>query len=87
MGFEQSMDAIARDVEVPGIVTLVLGLLAALVRARFALLGGQGADEVYLIVRTVFGRIILLGAGFLVAADIIRTWRSNPHSRTSLSSG
>ena len=33
MGFEQMMDAIARGVESIGIVTLVLGLAAALVRA------------------------------------------------------
>jgi hypothetical protein len=31
MGFEEAMDAIARGVEVLGIVTLVLGLAAALV--------------------------------------------------------
>ena len=42
MGFEQTMDAIARGVEIIGIVTLVLGLAAALVRAGLALTGGQG---------------------------------------------
>jgi hypothetical protein len=39
MGFEAVMDAIARGVEVLGIMTLVLGLAAALVRAGLALLG------------------------------------------------
>jgi uncharacterized membrane protein len=77
MGFEQSMDAIARGVEVIGILTLVLGLVAALVRAGLALLGG-GAEEGYRIVRTVFGRSILLGLEFLVAADIIRTVAVQP---------
>jgi hypothetical protein len=38
MDFEQTMDAIARGVEIIGIVTLVLGLAAALVRA------GAGLD-------------------------------------------
>jgi hypothetical protein len=47
MDFEEAMDAIARDVEVLGIVTLVLGLAAALVRAGLALVGGQGANEGY----------------------------------------
>jgi uncharacterized membrane protein len=78
MGFEQTMDDIAKGVEVLGILTLVLGLAAALVRAGLALLGGQAAEEVYRIVRSVFGRSILLGLEFLVAADIIRTVAVQP---------
>src|SRR5215212_9106812 len=78
MGFEQTMDAIARGVEIIGIVTLVLGLAAALVRAALVLTGGQGGDEAYRVVRTVFGRSILLGLEFLVAADIIRTVAVQP---------
>jgi uncharacterized membrane protein len=78
MGFEEAMDAIARGVEVIGIMTLVVGLAAALVRAGLALFGGQGAEQVYRIVRTVFGRSILLGLEFLVAADIIRTVAVEP---------
>jgi uncharacterized membrane protein len=53
-------------------------LAAALVRAGLALLGGQGAEQSYRIVRTVFGRSILLGLEFLVAADIIRTVAVQP---------
>ena len=78
MGFEQTMDAIARGVEFLGIVTLVLGLAAALVRAGLVLTGGRGGEEAYRIVRTVFGRSILLGLEFLVAADIIRTVAVQP---------
>ena len=78
MGFAEAMDAIARGVEVLGIVTLVLGLAAALVRAGLALLGGHGANQGYRIIRTVFGRSILLGLEFLVAADIIRTVAVQP---------
>jgi len=44
MGFEQTMDAIARGVEIIGIVTLVLGLAAALVRAGLVLTSGQGVE-------------------------------------------
>jgi uncharacterized membrane protein len=78
MGFEQAMDAVARGVEIIGIVTLILGLAAALVRAGLALTRGQGGEEAYRIVRTVFGRSILLGLEFLVAADIIRTVAVQP---------
>jgi uncharacterized membrane protein len=78
MSFEEAMDPIARGVEVLGIATLVLGLAAALVRAGLALVGGQGSEESYRIVRTVFGRSILLGLEFLVAADIIRTVAVQP---------
>jgi uncharacterized membrane protein len=78
MDVEETMDAIARGVEILGILTLVLGLAAALVRAGLALLGGRGAEEGYRIVRTVFGRSILLGLEFLVAADIIRTVAVQP---------
>jgi uncharacterized membrane protein len=78
MGFEEAMDAIAQGVEILGIITLVVGLAAALVRAGLALVGGQGANEGYRIVRTVFGRSILLGLEFLVAADIIRTVAVQP---------
>ena len=81
MGFEQTMDAIARGVEIIGIVTLVLGLAAALVRAGLVLTGGRGGEEAYRIVRTVFGRSILLGLEFLVAADIIRTVAVAPSFR------
>lgn len=78
MGFEEAMDAIARGVEILGILTLVLGLAMALVRAGLALAGGRGGEEGYRIVRTVFGRSILLGLEFLVAADIIRTVAVQP---------
>jgi|RhiMetStandDraft_4_1073278.scaffolds.fasta_scaffold28981_2 uncharacterized membrane protein len=78
MGFEEAMDAIARGVEILGILTIVLGLAVALVRAGRALAGGRGGEEGYRIVRTVFGRSILLGLEFLVAGDIIRTVAVQP---------
>ena len=78
MGFEEAMDAIAQGVEIVGILVLVLGLAVALVRAGLALVGGQGGEAGYRIVRTVFGRSILLGLEFLVAADIIRTVAVQP---------
>ena len=78
MGFEEAMDAIARGVEILGILTIVLGLAVALVRAGRALAGGRGGEEGYRIVRTVFGRSILLGLEFLVAGDIIKTVAIEP---------
>jgi uncharacterized membrane protein len=78
MGLAETMEQVARGVEIVGIVTLVLGLLLALFRAGRTLLGGQGGEEAYRVVRTVFGRSILLGLEFLVAADIIRTVAVDP---------
>jgi uncharacterized membrane protein len=78
MGLAETMEQVARGVEVIGIVTLVVGLVIALARAGGILLGSQGAEEAYRAVRTVFGRSILLGLEFLVAADIIRTVAVEP---------
>ena len=54
------------------------GLVVALIQAARVLIGGQGAEKAYRVVRTVFGRSILLGLEFLVAADIIRTVAVEP---------
>jgi uncharacterized membrane protein len=78
MGLERALEGIARGIEVLGIATLVLGLALALVRAGRLLAGGQGGEAAYRVVRTVFGRSILLGLEFLVAADIIRTVAVEP---------
>jgi uncharacterized membrane protein len=78
MSFAGTTEGIARGVEVLGIATLVLGLLLALVQAARRLAGGGGGEEAYRVVRTVFGRSILLGLEFLVAADIIRTVAVDP---------
>jgi uncharacterized membrane protein len=78
MTLAEAMEHVARGIEVVGIVTLVLGLVLALVRAARDLVGGKGAEEAYRVVRTVFGRSILLGLEFLVAADIIRTVAVEP---------
>ena len=78
MSLARTMERNARRVEVLGIATLVLGLLVALVQAARRLAGGAGGEEAYRVVRTVFGRSILLGLEFLVAADIIRTVAVEP---------
>jgi uncharacterized membrane protein len=78
MDLAETMEQVARGVEVIGIATLVLGLVVALVQAARVLIGGQEAEEAYRVIRTVFGRSILLGLEFLVAADIIRTVAVEP---------
>jgi uncharacterized membrane protein len=78
MGLTETMEQVARGVEVVGIATLVLGLVVALIQAARVLIGGQEAEKAYRVVRTVFGRSILLGLEFLVAADIIRTVAVEP---------
>jgi uncharacterized membrane protein len=78
MSLAETMEQVARGVEVVGIATLVLGLVVALIQAARVLIGGQDAEKAYRVVRTVFGRSILLGLEFLVAADIIRTVAVDP---------
>ena len=73
MGLAEILDGVATGIEVVGIATLVIGLGLALVLAVLVLSRGQGSEEAYRVVRTVFGRSVLLGLEFLVAADIIRT--------------
>jgi uncharacterized membrane protein len=78
MSFEQTMDDIARGVEILGVTTVVVGLAAALVNGGLGLLRGEAGDSVYRTIRTVFARSILLALEFLVAADIIRTVAVQP---------
>jgi len=78
MGFEQTMDDIARGVEVLGVATLLIGLAAAFVVGGLRLARGNPGETAYRAVRVVFARSILLGLEFLVAADIIRTVAVQP---------
>ena len=78
MSIEQTMDDIARGVEILGVATVVVGLAAALVSGALRLLGGDGPGSVYRTIRAVFARSILLALVFLVAADIIRTVAVQP---------
>ena len=75
------MDNVARGVEFLGITTLVVGLIAALFSGGRSLVDRRGIEDSYRVVRTAFGRSILLGLEFLVAADIIRTVAVQPSVR------
>jgi uncharacterized membrane protein len=72
------MDDVARAVELLGIAALVVGLLAALFAGARSLVDGRGVENASRVVRSAFGRSILLGLEFLVAADIIRTVAVQP---------
>jgi uncharacterized membrane protein len=78
VSFEEAMDNVARGVELLGIAALVVGLLVALFAGARSLVDGRGVEDSYRVVRTAFGRSILLGLEFLVAADIIRTVAVQP---------
>jgi uncharacterized membrane protein len=78
MGVTRTMEHVARGIEVLGIATLVSGLGIALVRAANILIHSRSGEGAYRIVRTVFGRSILLALELLVAADIIRTVAVEP---------
>ncbi len=78
MGFEHTMDDVAKGVEILGVSTILIGLTAALISGGVALARGETAAAAYRVIRTVFARTILLGLEFLVAADIIRTVAVQP---------
>ena len=70
MDFEEVMDLVARTFEVAGVTILVVGAIAAVVRAVTKRSKGR---EFYKSVRTDFGHTLLLGLEVLVAADIVKT--------------
>ena len=87
MDFAETMEQVARGVEVVGIATLVLGLVVALVQAARVLIGGQEAEEAYRVVRIVFGRSILLGWSSWWPPTSYEPSPWNPLSKTSVSWG
>lgn len=68
--FQEVVETVAMVVDGAGVLAIVLGLLAAIV--RFARHGSRDAAS-YSQFRQDLGRGILLGLELLVAADIIRT--------------
>jgi uncharacterized membrane protein len=68
---KSTMEWISAAFEVVGVLVIVVGFLLAIGRAALAV-RGDGMTA-YNIVRSVFGRSVLLGLEVLVAADLIRT--------------
>ena len=77
-GLESVMAPIASIFEVAGVVVIMAGLVLALVRAAVRLLGGHDASGAYDLIRSIFGKSVLLGLEILVAADLIRTIAVDP---------
>ena len=71
MSFKEIMDLVSRCFEVAGIAVLGVGFITGFVLAARNLLRGE--RHVYAMIRSYFGRSILLGLEILVAADLIRT--------------
>jgi uncharacterized membrane protein len=77
MSYTTFMDYVTRGFEIVGVAVLVVGFIAGFVRALLARLNGT-TDGVYVMIRSYFGRSILLGLEVLVAADLIRTVAVEP---------
>ena len=77
MDFKQIMDIVSRGFEVVGIAVLVIGFLTGLFLALRDFMRGERSG-VYRMIRTYFGRSMLLGLEVLVAADLIRTVAVDP---------
>lgn len=66
----------ARGVEILGVITLIAGMLLALIKFIFALQGDS--ERSYKLLRQELGKAILLGLEILVAGDIIATVVTEP---------
>jgi|SRR5665811_2195242 len=78
MDFSETMNDIAKGIEVVGIAVLVLGLLYAFGHGVVELITRQGGARSYFSVRKYVGRAILLGLEILIVADLIRTVTVDP---------
>ena len=78
MGYTTFMDYVTRGFELVGVAVLVVGFVAGFVRALVARLRNGTSEGVYVMIRSYFGRSILLGLEVLVAADLIRTVAVEP---------
>jgi uncharacterized membrane protein len=73
--FTNTIDTIGKGVDVVGVATIVVGVVAATV---LSLRQPMDAASRYRVFRKRMGRAILLGLELLVAADIIRTVAVTP---------
>ena len=67
------MTNVSLGFEVVGVGVIIIGFVIALARAAVALTRPSPGRTAYEVLRSMFGRSILLGLEFLVAADLIRT--------------
>ena len=78
MSYTTFMDYVTRGFELVGVAVLVVGFVVGFVRALVARLRTGTSEGVYVMIRSYFGRSILLGLEVLVAADLIRTVAVQP---------
>ena len=87
MSFEQTMDDIARGVEILGVATVLVGLAAALVTGALGLLGGEGPGSVYRTSEPSSHAAFCSGWSFWWPQTSSGPSPSSPRSRTLLSLG
>lgn len=75
---ENVFTTVAVVFEALGAVTMVIGLVIALVLGARALARGQAGEPAFQLVRRTLGGGIMLGLEILVAADLVRTITSKP---------
>ena len=78
MSYTTFMDHVTQAFEIVGVAVLVVGFAVGFVRALVARLRRGTNEGVYVMIRSYFGRSILLGLEILVAADLIRTVAVDP---------
>ena len=78
MDYTSFMDHVTQAFEIVGVAVLVVGFVIGFAHALIARLHRGSNDGVYALIRSYFGRSILLGLEVLVAADLIRTVAVEP---------
>jgi uncharacterized membrane protein len=84
--FDEAMELVVRGFEIGGVVILVAGSLAALLRAALSY-RRVGWAASYEQARRNVGRAILLGLEFLIIADIVLTITVDPTLESALALG
>ena len=86
MSFDELMELVVHGFEVGGVTILVVGSLAAFVRAALSY-RRVGALQAYEEARRNVGRAILLGLEFLIIADIVLTITVDPTLQSAMALG
>jgi len=76
--FTAVMETVSLLFEIVGVLAIIIGFIAAVVLAARAVLQSRTWAPGYEIMRSTFGRSVLLGLEILVAADLIRTIAVEP---------
>jgi len=76
--FTAVMETVSLLFEIAGVLAIIVGFAAAAVLAARAVLRTRTWGPGYEVMRSTFGRSVLLGLEILVAADLIRTIAVEP---------